>query len=539
MDRRYKSMLVCAYEHLRHLLKTTGFILLIATAAGVTSERLSAAELYDDQGITFRWDTTVRYSAMFRVLPRDRALLADPNSDDGDRNFSPGLVSNRLDVFSQADLDYGAFGLTLSGAGWHDSVYTMRNDNDSPATFNPISVPHDAFTRATRALHAEHIELFDVYGHGSFSIGDIPASFRIGRYSLQWGESVFFADNGIAAGQSPTDELKEFSDPQAKAAETLLPVTQASATFLPRPDIAVDLYYQFEWRKNRLPGSGSYFSDDDILDAGGERYLLSDVAYLTRDRDLDPPSADQLGVALRFNEASFNYGFYALRFDAKNPQVYLRPDGSSGPGNVGTYQLVYPRGIELYGASFSSYVGDNNVAGEISFRRNMPLVSVPIVVPSGVSADASDHALYAVGNTLHAQVSSVSDFAASKYWDSAELTAELAGSDVLDFTKNRAAFDPTRSSASLSFEAYFEPQYFEVLPNLDISLPIGVGIGLIGNSATSDEVYGGKGDIEVGLEAKFRNVWEGRLSIAHFLGPPAEQTLSDRDFISLSIQRTF
>jgi len=530
----------------RRLPISTPLVLLIAGIASAPIACATAAELYDDQGISLRWDTTVRYSAAFRVESRDAALVADPNADDGDRNFKPGLVSNRLDVFSQADFDYRDFGLRLSGVGWYDSVYTERNDNDSPSTFNPISVPHDAFTRATRELHAEHVELADAYLHGSFQAGDMPVSFRLGRYTLLWGESLFFADNGIAAGQSPTDGLKAPSYSQARAAEILLPVTQASATLLPRSDIAVDFYYQFEWRKNRLPGSGSYFSDADYLDAGGERYLLSGSGYLpstgkylTRAPDLRPRSADQFGAALQFNEADFNYGFYALRFDAKNPEIYLRPDGSLGPGNVGTYQLVYPNGIELYGASFSSNIADNNVAGEISFRRNMPLVSNPVTIPLNVIADAGDHARYAVGDTLHAQVSSVSTFSAGTFWDGADLTTELAASDVLAFTKNKSTFAQGRTQGALSFEAYFEPEYFEVLPNLDISVPIGVGFGLLGNSPTSAGGYGGAGDIELGIEAKFRNVWEGRLSFTHFLGSPAKQPLADRDFISFSVERTF
>ncbi len=539
-------MSMSAHGYRRAVPKFTQIALLIAGVAGAPAAGVMAAELYDDQGISLRWDTTIRYSTAFRVEARDAALVADPNADDGDRNFKPGLVSNRLDAFTQADFDYGDFGLRLSGLGWYDSVYTERNDNDSPSTFNPISVPHNAFTRATRELDAEHAELADAYLHGSFQAGEMPLSFRLGRYTLLWGESLFFADNGIAGGQSPTDDLKAPIYSQAKAAEVLLPVTQASATLLPRSDIAVEFYYQFEWRKNRLPGSGSYFSDTDYLDAGGERYLLSGPGYLpgagrylTRAPDLRPRSADQFGAALNFSEADFNYGFYALRFDAKNPEIYLRPNGSLGPGNVGTYQLVYPNGIELYGASFSSNIADNNVAGEISYRRNMPLVSNPVTIPLNVMADAGDNARYAVGDTLHAQVSSVSTFSAGKFWDGADLTTELAASDVLAFTKNKGAFARGRTQGALSLEAYFEPEYFEVLPNLDISVPVGMGFGLLGNSPTSMEAYGGAGDIELGIEAHFRNVWEGRLSFTHFIGSPTSQFFADRDFISFSVERTF
>jgi len=514
-------------------------LLLIGLSATAPLGRLAAAELYEDGDWSFRWDTTVRYSEMFRIDQRDAALLADPNTDDGDRNFEPGIVSNRLDVFSQADLDKGDFGLRLSAQGWYDSVYAQRNDNDSPATFNPVSVPHDAFTRATRELEAAHVELADAYLHGSFSLDDMPVSFRLGRHTLIWGESLFFAENGIAAGQSPVDILKVLGEPQAKAAEILLPVTQVSATLLPRPDISIDLYYQFEWRKVRLPGSGSYFSEADILDAGGERLLLDNGAYLTRISDLRPPDADQFGAAVRFNDAAFNYGFYALRFDAKTPEIYLRPDGSSGPGNVGSYQLVYPRGIELYGASFSSYIADSNVAGEISFRRNMPLVSLPVIIAPGELADAGGHARYAVGNTLHAQISSVTVFGAGKFWDGADLTAEIAASHVLDITKNRAALDPTRDRTAVSLELEFGQEYFEVLPNLDVRLPIGLEYGVFGDSSTAEDDYADAGNIEIAIEATFRKAWEGKLAFTHFLGSPVQQPLADRDFVSISIQRTF
>ena len=115
------------------------FLYLCGFFACIPWGHLGAAELYSGHGTTFRWDNTVRYSTMFRVEPRDAALILDPNEDDGDRNFRPGLASNRLDLLSQADLDYGDFGLRLSAAAWYDSVYHQRNDNDSARTFNPAS----------------------------------------------------------------------------------------------------------------------------------------------------------------------------------------------------------------------------------------------------------------------------------------------------------------------------------------------------------------------------------------------------------------
>ncbi|MBV9062219.1 MAG: DUF1302 family protein, partial [Alphaproteobacteria bacterium] len=225
-----------------------------------------AAELYHDGDLDVRWDNTLRYTAAVRLLPRDGELVSNPNWDDGDRNFSPGLISNRLDLLSEFDVTDGNFGLRLSASGWYDDVYHHHTDNDSPATFNPVSVPHDEFTKDVRMLHGTDAQLDDAFVHGSFDLGTIPASFRLGRYVLLWGESLFFGNNAIAAGQAPTDVIRELGQPGAYAKENFLPVWQGSISLQPWEDVSLSGYYQFQWRKNRLPGSGSYFSYADYQD---------------------------------------------------------------------------------------------------------------------------------------------------------------------------------------------------------------------------------------------------------------------------------
>jgi len=45
----------------------------------------------------------------------------------------------------------------------------------------------------------------------------------------------------------------------------------------------------------------------------------------------------------------------------------------------------------------------------------------------------------------------------------------------------------------------------------------------------------GAGDVELGLTATWRTVWEGSVTFTHFFGPPDRQPFADRDFISISI----
>src|SRR5262249_21048868 len=151
--------------------------------------------------------------------------------------------------------------------------------------------------------------------------------------------------------------------------EVFLPVGQASVTLQPLENWSLSVYYQFEWRRTRLPGVGSYFSDSDILDAGGERLIVEPGEYLYRGADRTPSNSGQFGAALHATLGEVDYGLYALRYNAKEPEVLIQPGYVVGPGGtvtitnphiinlsvgrIGDYTLVWPSGIEIYGASFS------------------------------------------------------------------------------------------------------------------------------------------------------------------------------------------
>jgi hypothetical protein len=522
----------------------------LAAAAPVRAE-----ELFQSNGWDLRWDNTLRYTAAFRLSHYDEAVVADPNADDGDRNFAPGVISNRLDLLSELDLSHGPFGVEVSGAFWYDTVYHQSNSNDSPATFNPYSVPHNHFTSATETLLGEDADLLNAFAYGSFDAGDIPVSFRIGRHTLLWGESLFFANNGIAAGQAPIDAIKAASEPEAEAKEVYLPVTQASLTIQPRPDLSFAFYYQFEWRRDRLPAAGSYFSDADFLDAGGERIIAAPGQYLYRTPDETPPAEGQFGAAVHVTLGETDYGFYALQFHAKEPQLLIF-NFPGGGDSVGAYWLTFPSYIQAYGGSFSTYIGESTVAGEVSLRRNMPLVSQTLFslpggggggygggiataalrTPDDPTPDVLD---YAAGDTLQAQLSSVFTLSPNGFWQGADLSAEIAVNDRLNVTRSPALLASGRNSFAAAFRGVFEPHYYQVLPQLDLSLPIGFGYDVIGRSSVDSSMNYGAGDIEFGVSATYRTVWEGSVTFTHFFGSADRQPFSDRDFISLSVQRTF
>ncbi|AEI82910.1 hypothetical protein CNE_BB2p00960 (plasmid) [Cupriavidus necator N-1] len=516
----------------------------------------------DNEDLTIRWDNTIKYSVAQRLKDRSPTLTADANADDGDRNFRRwGLISNRVDLLSEFDVSYRNFGVRVSGAAWYDDVYNRGNDNDSVATANAASVPHDRFPGGTRTINGRNVELLDAFAFGKVEVSGMPVSVRLGQHSVLYGESLFFGNNGIAAAQSPIDLVKLLSVPNTQFKELIRPVPQVSGQVQVTPNLAVGGYYQFDWERNRLPGVGSYFSAVDILDAGGERILAGPGAYFSRTGDIKAKSSGQGGVQLRYRPRGLDaeFGLYAANFHAKDPVVYTSFAGQDlAAGKLGQYQLVFPEDIKVIGTSFSTTLGTANVAGELSYRHNMPLVARggSVFVPPGMSANNAGNPLYPVGDTLHGQISWINLLSPTALWEGGSIVGEIAWNRRLGVSRNGGALDPNATRDAGAIRMVFQPAYYQVINGLDINVPIGIGYGLFGKSSVLNPGFGVHrgGDLSVGVNGVYEQVWNIGLNYTHYFGPAATvltppnaasqaysygQTFKDRDFVSLTIQRAF
>lgn len=522
--------------------------------------------------VKVRWDNTLKYSAAARLKDASGALVDRPpasvNLDDGDRNFGKGLISNRVDLLSEFDASYRNFGVRLSGAGWYDDVYHKATHHDSPFTANAISVAPDQFTTATRNLHGQKAELLDGFVYGRAQLGDTSASLRLGKHAVLWGESLFFGDNGIAGGQAPIDIVKLLSVPNTQFKELIRPTDQISGQLQISPTLSIGAYYQLAWEKSRLPAAGSYFSRADFLDAGGERLIVgapggafSAPPAFMRGEDQQAKSGGQGGIQLRWSSDSMDtdFGFYAIRFHDKGPELYVRPSAGLPnfvTGQIGTYNLVYGEGIKAFGASASKSIGAFNVAGEVSVRRNTPLVSTggAVVVAPGQVADNDDHPLYPVGNSAHAQVSLIHTLERGDLWDGGLFLGEIAWHRRTSVTRNPANLDPTATRDAAALRFILSPTWYQALPGLDLSTPLGVGYNFSGRSSVISLWNGGwshAGDLSIGLAGEYLQKWKGGITYTRYLGSAGtlvggpnnfytfKQSFKDRDFIALSIQTTF
>lgn len=524
----------------------------------------------DNPDLKMSWDNTFKYSAGWRVADVDSKIadnsMTGPqvNTNDGDLNFKKGaMISSRVDWLSEFDLRYQKnFGLRISGAAWYDDVYNRSNDNAGflgGALVNSTSVPYNQFTDATRAIHGRKAEIQDAFVYGSFAPNDMNVNVKLGQFTQLYGESLFFGYNGIAGAQTPLDLARALSVPNSQFKEVAMPVKQLSAQVQINPGLSVGAYYQFQWKKNRLPGVGSYFSFADFTDAGGENILLGGPS-VHRGEDLKASDSGQGGAQVKFKSGDTEYGFYVAQFHDKMPQFYARPGVNPlGGADIGDYVMVYGEKIKTYGASFSTLLGETNVAGELSVRTNQPLMSVgnTSVLPGGTAFNGNDNPAYPVGDTLHLNMSAITVLGASPLWQGASFIGEFAYNQRMKITKNEAALDPMATQSASAIQLVFQPEYFQVLPGLDLQVPIGLSYGVSGRSSVAGVgslmPSEGNGNISIGIKGDYKKTWQTSLNFTHYFGnggsvikynAPAP-TLSydnfhgDRDFISLSIQRTF
>jgi hypothetical protein len=547
----------------------------------------AAAAAASGSALKFTLTNTLRYDAAIRLRAQSPALAGlsfDANQNDGDRAFNAGqIIDNRVDLLSEMDVAGKNFGARFSGSASYDGAYNATNSIGNGSSVNASSVPYNNFAAGTTNVDGRDTQLLDAFGYVNTSIGSTKLSVRAGQHALLWGETLFFGANGIAGGMAPINIITALSEPAAEFKEIVLPTTQVSAQLQLSSNMSVGGYYQTHWRRDLLPGVGSYFSNTDIYDVGGERLLIGPVTIPTpggpitfanaafqRSVDEYPQNGGQFGVQFRFRppNTGLDLGAYFIQFSEKAGVPYLAPGRNAAPPTFGEYYFVYPQGIRSFGLSASKSVGDFNLAAETSVRTNQDLISnVPNVsVGSGPSAGApldcagnivpapvvnnSNNPCYAVGKTLHANGSILWSLPANPISKEGSFVAEIAWQHLLGVTANPGLLDPfvTRNNSALQF--VYTPTFRNVFKRTDLDVPISYQVGLQGVGAVVALPSGGVGDITAGLRATYDALTMFSLNYTHFTGPTGpfndaqnvitrRQTLADRDFLSFSISRSF
>ncbi len=282
--------------------------------------------------LSIRFDNTIKYNYARRTEGQLAAILASPNSDDGDRNFNKGTVSNRLDLMTEFDVVYDkSFGLRISGAAWNDAAYS-KLDNTNIASSNHYEGGKPALglsPYAKRYHKGASGELLDAFVFGRFDVADMPLNFKLGKHTMYWGESLISPIHGVNYGQSSIDLIKAYSVPGSDAKELFLPRAAASVQLSPSNELSLAAQYFFKWKPARLPESGSFLGFYDYGLQGGESYNLGALGVGFKGADREPKQRGDFGVAARWSPEWLDgtVGLYLRRTSDLLPQANLRLAG--------------------------------------------------------------------------------------------------------------------------------------------------------------------------------------------------------------------
>ena len=578
--------------------------------------------------VSLRWDNTVRYNLGWRAEAQDPGILASPNFDDGDRNFKRhSIVANRVDILSELDFVLRrSYGFRVSAAGWGDAAYRDL-DNTSTATANtlenglPVAGKLSPYTK--RYSRGPSGEVLDAFVFGNFDVGNVPVNVKAGQHTVFWGDSFLLggAVHSVSYGQAALDLQKGFMTPGSEAKELFRPrgavTVQAQAT----GDLSVAAQWFYNWQAVRIPESGSYLTINDGLNFGGDSTIVAANPFFPavpgtpallrawNTQAVKPSrngSIGDFGLSARYSPAWLDgtVGLYARNTTDILPQVVLTPGLAPGvpaatctaiggvalPGNncivntkattlaelqkygkFGTYQTAYGDDIQIYGITLARQVSGVSVAGELSYRRNMPLQSkavnvlpAPIVPTSpgsiAVGTIPSDGTPGALGTTYHGLVNAFAVLPKTGLFDTATLATELTWMHWASVTQNRAVFKGDASYVGIDkvtknfygLALNFTPTWFQVLPGVDLSAPMTWSQGLSGNAAVQLGGNKGAGNYSLGVAADVYQKYRAQLSYNGYFGKYTTNAagamdiangtfaaLGDRGWVSLTFKTTF
>lgn len=592
--------------------KTTTTAVLAALVAAVGAQ---AAEI--DTGnpdVVLRWDNTVRYNLGVRTQAQDPSILGNPNYDDGDRNFGKGkLIANRLDLLSEVDVVVDRkFGARVSGAAWADGAYrSLANRNAATANtlVNGVPTPGVLSPYANRYAKGASGELLDAFVFANAELGSVPVSVRAGRHTVYWGESLLGggAIHGVSYGQYSLDLWKALATPGIEAKELFRPRNSVTMQVQPVPELALSAQTFLDWESARYPESGSYLTVNDGLLHGADSLVVGPNQRMLQGASGTPKKTGDWGLSARWSPQWLEgtAGLYVRRTADIQPQLavlpgvatvpaascgalgmtalapstcYINPGVATVPqilsGKVGEYRAYYGRDIDIFGLSLSRNVAGVSVGAELSYRRNMPLLSNPVTVLPAQLVNAAlgqvavtsldGDAPGARGNTVHGVLSLIGTMPKTAGFDAATWMVEMVWNRWTRVTQNAAVFkgtdayraDPANVDAVskdyIGLGINFTPTWFQVLPSVDLSMPIAWSGGLHGNSAVLSGGNKNAGSFSIGVAADIRSTYNIALRYVGFYGPYSatagggmnvpngtNSVLSDRGHVLLTFKTTF
>jgi hypothetical protein len=503
------------------------------------------------------------------------------NGDDGNLNSKRGsVVSAALKGTHELGLKWGDGWRALTRATWvYDSQVTKTR---------ALPLAQDA-----KDLAAHNITLLDLWLSKDLKlIGEQPATLKFGNQVVSWGEDVFIT-GGINAINAL--DLRKYHTPGTQLKEVFRPAPMLYLNTGVTDAINLEAYYQFRWNGFQFDPVGTFFSNADVVGKGqrpayipssslglapgsvGDRAgrIAPGTNVLPFEPDNTPPNSGQYGVALRAKPRSIDaeFAFYYIRYHDKLPFTSLYTDPALASANVASigYRNEYGRDKDLFGVSFNTKAGPVALGGELSYRPrdsvgidgSVPLAGAYSIFDSSVPG-AAKSIDQASGRTT------VRGFAEEQKWQ-----AHLTGFYFIEVSSPLGAamkalgasegyvlaeaavthypnLDPARIPY-LIFPSYAVPTKTSYGYVVDVGLTypdaFGSGVNMMPQLVLTHDVKGttpnalpfveGRKAAFFGLNFDRNSQWRGQLGFSTFWGGGFSNQLRDRDFVSVSLSRSF
>jgi hypothetical protein len=324
---------------------------LIAALCGASSAVDALDFSNDSSTVTGNWDTTLTYGQAWRVQRPDCNLIAvadggcgrSPNIDDGDLNYSKGVVSRAWKIVTELSVKTEHYGFFARGSGLYDMEVEDRNTERTP------------ISDSAKNLVGSYARLLDAFAWGKWELGTHPFELRLGQQAVSWGESTFIQGSINTLNHFDVSALRV---PGAELKEAFLPQNMVFASLGLTENLTFEGVYMLDWDATQPEPVGSFFSANDFVPRGGSKVVLGFGAFsdagvdyrplggplipnfqaVPRGVTLEPNKSGQYGAALRWFAPDLlngtEFGFFMVNYHSRLPLISGRTGTQAGIGNA-------------------------------------------------------------------------------------------------------------------------------------------------------------------------------------------------------------
>ena len=502
-----------------------------------------------NEDIQMRLDNKFSFTAGWRAKGRDDAVAANPalSASVASDYFADNgkLYTTRFDLFSEFDVKYKTnTGLRVSAALWSDPTFPGQPKVGPAGAANSAFGASGDWPHEIKRYYGSSAEFLDAFAFTRVDLGSVPVNVKLGRTSVVWGESVFGGvggANSIGYAQNPNDGRKSSQNPNASLKETSLPLAQLNLVFNVADNANLSIYRAFEFRADRVPGSGTYLGFGDGVGGAPNLFCsqLLPYACFPYGAPLEGKKNDwgvQYKVRPSFLDGSVSLSY--RDFSEKAPWYAVWDVADNAP--IGTARSVYGNHTKILGLTLNTTKWDVSWGAELSYRKNAALVSdfsalAPVAVggvngPGGLTNITPTEG--ARGDTLHAVANAQVFLGKAAFWDTFVIAGEIGVSHLQKVTRNPQYFQAAGSDfapvlcnapaafggaadakvagcvdrTAVSLGLYLDPTTYQVLPSVDLEIPIFLQVNL-GNSPLNGGSASGFNTLSAGLKATWNTAY--------------------------------